>query len=115
MICMLVIPKIVGRNERARITTWSPDITDMSTDINVRLEAFKVDNGFFPLNLQDLITPPKNARNWHGPYVDKLAVDPWGHPYIYTCPGKHNTNGYDLFSAGPDGKPGTDDDIVNWE
>ena len=31
-----------------------------------------------------------------------------------TFPGKHNPNGFDLFSVGPDGKAGTDDDIGNW-
>ena len=44
-----------------------------------------------------------------------LPIDPWGDQYIYEYPGKHNPKRYDLSSAGPDGKPGTDDDIVNWE
>jgi hypothetical protein len=37
-----------------------------------------------------------------------------GHKYFYECPGKHNPDSYDLFSAGPDGRIGTDDDIGNW-
>ena len=41
-------------------------------------------------------------------------MDPWGNPYIYYYPGKHNPDSYDLLSAGPDGKEGTDDDIGNW-
>ena len=45
----------------------------------------------------------------------KLPVDPWGNPYIYYYPGKHNPNSYDLLSAGPDGKEGTDDDIGELE
>ena len=110
---MLVIPKIVGRFEHAQITAVPPD-SDMSSKINVRLDAFRVDNGFYPHSLQDLIMPPKNARSWHGPYVDKLPLDRWDHEYIYECPGKHNTNSYDLLSVGPDGKAGTEDDIVNW-
>ena len=57
---------------------------------------------------------PTNAKNWHGPYLDKLPEDPWGNPYIYYYPGKHNPNAYDLLSVGPDGKEGTDDDIGNW-
>jgi hypothetical protein len=44
----------------------------------------------------------------------KLPIDPWGNPYIYYYPGKHNPTSYDLLSAGPDGKEGTDDDVVNW-
>jgi len=42
------------------------------------------------------------------------AQDPWTNPYLYSYPGKHNQNSYDLYSVGPDGKEGTDDDIGNW-
>ena len=64
--------------------------------------------------LQDLLVQPSNAKNWHGPYLDKLPTDPWGNPYIYYYPGKHSANSYDLLSPGPDSKEGTDDDIVSW-
>jgi len=37
---------------------------------------------------------------------------PWGNEYIYVCPGIHNTDGFDLSSAGRDGQPGTADDIT---
>jgi general secretion pathway protein G len=87
---------------------------DIVGGIKNALDEFKVDNGFYPKNLQDFLQQPSGTTNWHGPYLEKIPVDPWGNPYFYECPGKHNTIGYDLFSAGPDGKPGTDDDIVNW-
>jgi general secretion pathway protein G len=63
-----------------------------------------------------LIQQPGDVKGWHGPYLDsnQLPVDPWGNPYIYYFPGKHNASGYDLLSAGLDGKEGTDDDIGNW-
>ena len=41
-------------------------------------------------------------------------VDPWGTPYRYRCPGARNPNSFDLWSYGPDGKAGTDDDIIGW-
>ena len=47
---------------------------------------------------------------WHG-----IPDDPWRHPYIYVCPGKHNPSSYDIMSMGPDGREGTDDDITNWQ
>jgi len=84
--------------------------------IETALDSFEVDNGYYPKSLQDLLKQPTGTTNWHGPYLDppKLPVDPWGNKLFYEYPGKHNTNGYDLFSAGEDGKPGTDDDIGNW-
>ena len=79
---------------------------------------FEVDNGYNPKGkngLQDLVVMPRDARAWHGPYLDKIPLDPWQNPYIYEFPGKHNPAGFDLYSAGQDGKPGTTDDIGNWQ
>ena len=111
ILAALVIPKIMGRSEQARMTAAHADI---SGGIKSALDAFEVDNGFYPKSLQDLVQPPSNAKNWHGPYLDKIPMDPWGNNYIYYYPGKHNSTAYDLLSIGPDGKEGTDDDIGNW-
>ena len=75
-----------------------------------------MDTGYFPKSLTNLIQQSSDITNWHGPYLDppKVPVDPWGDEYVYEFPGKHNTNGYDLSSAGPDGKRGNYDDIGNW-
>ncbi len=110
ILAALVIPRIAGRSEQARITAVHADLSSIKT----ALDAFEVDNGFYPKSLQDLVQQPSNAKNWHGPYLDRLPVDPWQNPYVYYYPGKHNANGYDLLSVGPDGKEGTDDDIGNW-
>jgi general secretion pathway protein G len=110
ILAALVIPKIVGRSEQARATAAHADLSSIKT----ALDAFEVDNGFYPKSIQDLVTAPGNARNWHGPYLDKIPQDPWGNNYVYYFPGKHNTGSYDLLSVGPDGKEGTDDDVGNW-
>jgi general secretion pathway protein G len=114
ILAALVIPKLVGRGEQARNTAARADING---GIKAVLGQYEVDNGFYPRSLQDLIVQPANAKNWHGPYFDppKLPMDPWGNPYVYYYPGKHNPSGYDLLSMGPDGKEGTDDDIGNWQ
>lgn len=114
ILAALVIPKIAGSSERARVTAANADIHG---GIKSALDNFEIDNGTYPRSLQDLFVPPANAKHWHGPYIEgnKLPVDPWGNPYIYYFPGKHNPSGYDLLSMGPDGKEGTDDDIGNWQ
>lgn len=113
ILAALVIPKIAGSSERARVTAAQADING---GIKSALGQYEVDNGFYPKSLQDLITQPSNAKNWRGPYFDppKLPVDPWGNAYLYYFPGKHNTTSYDLISVGADGKEGTDDDVANW-
>lgn len=112
ILAALVIPRIAGKSEQARVTAAQADIKG---GVKTALDEFEVDNGFYPQSLQDLLQRPRNARNWHGPYLDALPVDPWGDPYYYSYPGKHNANGYDLWSAGPDGKSGDQDDIGNWQ
>jgi len=111
ILAALVIPKIVGRSEQARVTAAHADLSSIKT----ALSMFEEDSGFFPKNLQDLVTAPSNARNWHGPYLEKVPQDPWGNNYIYYFPGKHNASSFDILSIGPDGKEGTDDDIGNWD
>lgn len=110
----IVVPKFTGRSEQARITAAQTQIAN----IEVCLDAFEVDNGYYPEGedgLIDLIEEPEEATNWHGPYLKKaISLDPWKNLYIYTCPGEVNTNGYDLMSMGPDGREGGEDDITNW-
>ena len=57
-------------------------------------------------------TDPKPSK-WYQ-MMEHLPKDPWGHDYVYVCPGKHNPNGYDLYSKGKDGIDGTADDQGNW-
>jgi general secretion pathway protein G len=77
-------------------------------------------NGRLPTTeqgLKALITKPETEprpRNWRQ-LMDAPTYDPWQQEYHYVQPGKHNPGSYDIFSAGPDGKPDTADDIGNWE
>ncbi|HEY3763352.1 MAG TPA: type II secretion system major pseudopilin GspG [Verrucomicrobiae bacterium] len=111
ILAALVIPRIAGKSEEARETAAMADIKG---GLKSAIDQYEVDNGRYPGGLQDLLTQPQNAKSWHGPYLDQVPLDPWQNPYLYQFPGKHNPTGYDLWSAGPDSKSGTDDDIGNW-
>ncbi|WP_395748781.1 type II secretion system major pseudopilin GspG [Prosthecobacter sp.] len=54
---------------------------------------------------------PDNYR----PFMEELPKDPWGQPYKYRTPPQKSKKGYDLWTVGPDGADGTDDDIGNWK
>ena len=115
ILAAIVVPKFSGRTEQARVTAAQSQIATFGT----ALDAFEVDNGYYPKGkngLQELVQAPQEAASWRGPYL-KSAIpnDPWGHPYIYECPGKYNTTSYDLISTGPDGRGGGDDDITNYQ
>jgi general secretion pathway protein G len=110
----LVLPKLVGTRKTAEIKTTVTQIGAFKEALNM----FEVDNGHYPKGkngLNDLVVKPRDASSdWHQ-YLDNVPLDPWQHPYIYECPGRHNPNGFDLSSAGPDGQPGNEDDINNWD
>jgi general secretion pathway protein G len=106
------VPRISsGGAPKSRIVAAQADIRG---GIKTSLDNYKMDNGFFPKSLNDLLQRADDAKSWHGPYLEQIPIDPWGDNYIYEFPGKHNPSSYDLLSAGPDGKEGTDDDIGNW-
>ena len=108
----IVVPKFAGRTEQARRTAAVTQIATFST----ALDAFEVDNGYYPKSLQDLVEQPRDAQNWKGPYLrGDIPLDPWKNAYIYACPGRHNPTGFDIMSMGFDGREGGDDDITNWQ
>ena len=115
ILAAIVVPKFGGRTEEARRAAARTQISTFGT----ALDAFEVDNGYYPKGksgLQDLVVAPRNASNWKGPYLaGDIPLDPWKNPYIYECPGKHNPAGYDLMSMGVDAQVGGGDDIANWK
>ncbi len=113
VLAAIVVPKFAGRTEQARKTAAQSQISTFGTV----LDAFEVDNGYYPKGkngIQDLVSQPRDARKWNGPYLKEVPKDPWGNDYIYECPGKNNPTSYDVMSMGPDGRVGGDDDITNW-
>ncbi|HLX71235.1 MAG TPA: type II secretion system major pseudopilin GspG [Verrucomicrobiae bacterium] len=116
ILAALVIPKIVGRGEEARVKAAYADING---GIKSTLGMYEVDTGSYPKSLQDLLQQPSDIPQgrWKGPYFDppNLPIDPWGRPYVYVFPGRHNSSGYDLYSLGPSGQDGNQDNIGNWQ
>ena len=86
------------------------------------LQAYRLDIGDFPSSsqgLESLLSCPSdlpNENKWFGPYLDSIVVpkDPWDNPYGYEYPGKNQDEWPDIWSLGPDGQDGTEDDVGNW-
>lgn len=109
----MVIPRLTGRSEQARIATCQADI---NVNIATALKLYELDNGSFPASqegLGALLSKGSRATNWNGPYLERKPLDPWNREYQYKSPGEHR-NDYDLYSLGKDGVA-SDDDVTNWE
>ena len=110
----MVMPRLTGRGEQARVAAAKADI---QANISTGLKLYELDNGSFPSSeegLNALLNRPSSANNWNGPYLEKKPIDPWGKEYKYKSPGDHRQADYDLYSLGKDGIESSDD-VKNWE
>lgn len=118
ILASLIVPKIMGRPDEARVIAAKQDIASVLQ----ALKLYKLDSQHYPTTdqgLQALVTKPTTPpvpSNWkESGYLDKLPVDPWGNPYQYLFPGVHGE--LDVFSLGVDGAvggDGNDADIGSW-
>ena len=107
----MVAPNLIGRSDEAKAKIAMGDLATLKTVLNL----YRLDKGAYPTTEQGLdvlLVAPGSGRE---PYLEKSALDPWKRKYLYRCPGTHRPTSYDLFSAGADGKEGSEDDITNWE
>lgn len=102
----LVVPKVVGQSDKARIKTTETALATVSN----ALDMYKVDNSRYPTTAQGLAaltTPPADAKNYpEGGYIKGgYPTDGWENELQYVSPGSDGRP-YDLFSLGADGKQG---------
>lgn len=99
----------VGQLEEGKINTARAQ----AYEIAKALELYKLRMGAYPSpseGLQVLVTPTRGAG-----LLDKLPLDPWSREYNYAYPGTHNPRSFDVWSNGPDGTGGPENEIGNWQ
>lgn len=119
ILAALVVPKIMGRPDEARIVAARQDIAAIRQALNL----YRLDNQRYPTTeqgLQALVEKPATSpipANWKaGGYLERLPKDPWGAPYQYLNPGLRGE--VDIYSLGADGATGgagNDADIGSWD
>jgi general secretion pathway protein G len=114
----LVGPRLLGSQKKADIRTAQVQIGNLVS----ALKMYAVDMKTYPSTedgLQMLIKGPEDerlARNWSGPYIEgsKLPIDPWGNDFQYEFGTEEGSSDFPrIFSMGPDGQAGIEDDIAN--
>lgn len=115
LLAALVAPKMFGKVGKSKQGAARTQISLFET----ALDTYRLDTGHYPTTSQGLNAlrvRPDGVNNWDGPYLPRaVPLDPWGHPYIYECPGQHGD--YDITSLGEDGAPGGKGeaaDVTNW-
>jgi general secretion pathway protein G len=115
ILASLVVPNLMGNKDQADHQKAVSDIVALEN----ALDMYKLDNTRYPTTdqgLNALTTKPDSEpvpRNYKSDgYIKRLPSDPWQNEYQLLSPGEHGK--IDVFSMGPDGQAGTDDDIGNW-
>ena len=114
----LVAPRFLGTQQKANASAAKSQIGLFKSP----LEMYALDLNDYPptdQGLAALTEEPSDIANpgrWKGPYLDSgIPKDPWGHDYQYEYPPTHQDRDFpDIWSVGPDGEEGTEDDIKNW-
>ena len=121
ILAALIVPRVVGRTDDARIAAAKQDIASLMQ----ALKLYRLDNGAYPTTeqgLRALLAKPTIEPippNWkQGGYLERSSTpkDPWGNDYKYLNPGLKGE--IDVFSYGRDGAAGgegVDADIGSWQ
>jgi len=104
---VFVGPRLFASKERQEMKTTKLALQQV---VMGAVQEFQMDNKMkCPKGIDELVRKK---------YLDeKDAEDPWGGKYTISCKKGERTPGANFGAAsnGPDGKPGTDDDIKSWE
>lgn len=127
LLAAFVVPEFLNIQNQAEIDLAKTAVGRTGA-IAKQLKFYRIAMGKYPEGeegLRNLIERPEEDEDleegkskWAGPYIEdaESLKDPWGNEYNYRFPGENNDeDSYDLWSWGPDGEDGTDDDIVNWK
>jgi general secretion pathway protein G len=104
LLATIVVQNLRSATDKAKRVKAQADISQIKS----ALDRYYLDAGSYPTSdqgLPALIAAPSNGndpKDWGGPYIERIPLDPWGHPYFYQSDG----NEYVLKSFGADGVEG---------
>lgn len=119
LLASFAIPALVGQGEKAKRLMAKAAIGP-NGPLAQAVKLFKFNTGVYPEELKYLIEKPNDdeiAEKWGEPYLEDISglSDPWENEFQYNGEGQHNEGKFDLWSMGPDGIDGNEDDIKNWK
>ena len=103
ILAAMVVTTYGGRIQESQVRAAKGDISSYSNAIDL----YALDhNDQYPADLKALVSGDRN-------YIRELRPDPWGNPYQYVPPTNVKKANFKVFSGGPDGQPGTEDDVTS--
>lgn len=109
--CLLVVS--VPHDEESLVVRESRGLATAELQVKALMDAvqsYMIENNRRVPTWQDLLTADERGHKWIE--RDSPCVDPWGNAYVIATDPDFD-HGPVVQSAGPDGMPGTADDITN--
>jgi len=103
LLAALVVPKVVGNTDKARVARAKSDIRAIQEAAGL----YRLENGRYPTSLQQLVSATQGQADG---YLDKVPVDPWNHEYVYRSDG-HRVIIKSLGADGAEGGESWDKDV----
>ncbi|GAA5134358.1 GspG family T2SS major pseudopilin variant XcpT [Prosthecobacter algae] len=125
IVIVLTIIAILGSGVMYMTKSW----IDTSKETRVQSDLDKISTGLLGYEskalrlptteqgVKSLVEKPTSEpipERWSN-FLEEIPKDPWGQEYKYRIPAQKSKRGYDVWSVGPDGVDGNEDDIGNWK
>ena len=110
----IVTMKFGGLSGKSKVTAAETELENLKTS----LDRYEMTVGDYPTTsegLDALYERPSSVdeEDWEQIMEDDDFSDPWNNPWQYRKVDEDNRS-YELYSYGPDGREGGDDDIRSW-
>lgn len=116
MLAAFIVPNLFSFQEQAQGDMAKTQVKRLDDLI----KQYRVTTKQYPSSeqgLKALVEKPEGEdapKKWVQ-VIEEIPLDPWDNEYKYEFPGEHNGEKKpDIWSMGPDGQSGTDDDVGNW-
>ena len=116
VIAAMAVPQLLGQAKTANIKQTRSAILNLEQAANL----YAIDNNFEPPTggsdaIQMMMTADPSTKK--AAVLDREPLDAWGNPLNYEYPNPHlqDSEKPAIWSNGPDGREGTEDDINNWD
>ncbi|MCA9288740.1 MAG: type II secretion system major pseudopilin GspG [Phycisphaerales bacterium] len=116
----LVALTLFGRRDQAEADLARVEFDQLRRALNL----FRLDFNRYPTDEEGIavlwnkeqLDPEADQEAWKEYLDDPMTNDRWGNPWGYRQQSEETEDAtkFDLWSFGPDGEEGTDDDIVSW-
>lgn len=113
-----ILVGVVGPNIFSALNKAKYSKTEQTLRITKQaITSFYTDTYTYPQTLQDLVRRPANVQKWFGPYFegkdeDYIPRDGWDNEVYYRLVDPKSSKPYELYSYGPNGEAGDDNERI---